>query len=484
VCTFEQCENPQNLYLTRHDWMYHETQMHRRQWICASCSHQKFSFRDDIKIHLLAKHAGQFPESQLMIMVDICERPMDDDEDADCPICLATLSLSALRAHLATHLEELALFVLPCHMEDRSQDLGSDKAGGVTGQRLASNASSSEDGLPPLDFETVLPDTLYSQDPEIFSTLLQSTMEFKQKHMEDWVLTNDQTEPPDDGDSIGAIAPLPEASTYRKQGLWDAAEELEAQVMETRTRVVGQEHPDTLASMDNLASTYRDQGRWKEAEELVVQMMETRKRVLGQEHPDTLASMNNLAFLLESQGKYDAAEPLYRETLQLTEKVLGKEHPQTLISMNNLAGVLHSRGKYDTAEPLYRETLQLRKKVLGKEHPQTLISMNNLAFLLQSQGKYDAAERLYWETLQLREKVLGKEYPDTLISINNLARVLESQGKYNAAEPLYRKTLQLREKVLGKEHPDTLISMNSLTRVLERLGKYNAAEPLYRETLG
>ena len=49
--------------------------------------------------------------------------------------------------------------------------------------------------------------------------------------------------------------------------------------------------------MANLASTYRNQGRWKEAEELDVQVIETRKRVLGQAHPDTLTSMNNLAFI-------------------------------------------------------------------------------------------------------------------------------------------------------------------------------------------
>src|SRR5256885_4299742 len=47
--------------------------------------------------------------------------------------------------------------------------------------------------------------------------------------------------------------------------------------------------------ISNLASTYRNQGRWKEAEELFVQVMETRKRVLGAEHPDMLISMNNLA---------------------------------------------------------------------------------------------------------------------------------------------------------------------------------------------
>jgi hypothetical protein len=65
--------------------------------------------------------------------------------------------------------------------------------------------------------------------------------------------------------------------------------------METRKRVLGQEHPDTLTSIANLASTFWNQGRWKEAEDLFVQVMETRKRVLGQEHPDTLTSIASLA---------------------------------------------------------------------------------------------------------------------------------------------------------------------------------------------
>jgi len=58
------------------------------------------------------------------------------------------------------------------------------------------------------------------------------------------------------------------ASTFRNQGRWKEAEELDVQVMGTFKREV--EHPFTLSSMANLASTYRNQGRWKEAEELVV----------------------------------------------------------------------------------------------------------------------------------------------------------------------------------------------------------------------
>ena len=38
--------------------------------------------------------------------------------------------------------------------------------------------------------------------------------------------------------------------------------------MGTRKRALGNEHPDTLTSMANLASTYRNQDRWHEAEEL------------------------------------------------------------------------------------------------------------------------------------------------------------------------------------------------------------------------
>jgi uncharacterized protein (DUF2164 family) len=85
------------------------------------------------------------------------------------------------------------------------------------------------------------------------------------------------------------------ASTYRNQGRWNEAEQLEVQVMDMRKKLLGAEHPDTLTSMANLASTYRNQGRWNEAEQLEVQVMDMRKKLLGAEHPDTLTSMANLA---------------------------------------------------------------------------------------------------------------------------------------------------------------------------------------------
>ena len=48
------------------------------------------------------------------------------------------------------------------------------------------------------------------------------------------------------------------ASTYSKQGRWEAAEELEVEVMEESKKKPGADHPYTLTSMANLASMYRN----------------------------------------------------------------------------------------------------------------------------------------------------------------------------------------------------------------------------------
>ena len=40
--------------------------------------------------------------------------------------------------------------------------------------------------------------------------------------------------------------------------------------------------------------------------------LESYEEVLGEKHPDTLGSVNNLAMLLKAKGDYDGAEPLFR----------------------------------------------------------------------------------------------------------------------------------------------------------------------------
>jgi tetratricopeptide (TPR) repeat protein len=166
---------------------------------------------------------------------------------------------------------------------------------------------------------------------------------------------------------------------YHEAGYWKEAEELQVAVMQMRKRILGEEHPDTLRSVGNLASTYQNQGRWKEAEELQVQVMQMSKRVLGEKHPDTLLSVGNLASIYQNQGRWKEAEELQVQMMQMSKRVLGEEHPDTLTSVRNLASTYWNQGQWKEAEELDVQVMQMSKRVLGEEHPNTLKSVANLA---------------------------------------------------------------------------------------------------------
>ena len=64
--------------------------------------------------------------------------------------------------------------------------------------------------------------------------------------------------------------------------------------------------------------------------------METFKGVLGEEHPDTLTSMNNFAFTLKSQSCNKEAILLMKKCFQLQKQILGSQHPHTKTSLEAL----------------------------------------------------------------------------------------------------------------------------------------------------
>jgi hypothetical protein len=72
------------------------------------------------------------------------------------------------------------------------------------------------------------------------------------------------------------------------------------------------------------------QGDHAGARQLQEQVLEVMTRVLGEEHPATLTSMNNLAVTLNGLGELDAALPLLRKSLGGHRQVLGDNHPDTI----------------------------------------------------------------------------------------------------------------------------------------------------------
>ncbi|KAH8834572.1 hypothetical protein DL96DRAFT_1810811 [Flagelloscypha sp. PMI_526] len=192
----------------------------------------------------------------------------------------------------------------------------------------------------------------------------------------------------------------------------ESCEVFQQQVSEMRV-TLGAEHPETLASMSNLAWAYLDLGRDQDSLNLYTHVLELQKRLLGEEHDDTLATMSNLVVTYNNLNQHCNALELGKHVLDLYTRLWGEDHQNTLSSMSNLASVYSNLEQDHDAIQRGEQALDLYRKSLGEEHPNTLMCMSNNAWTYFELGRLDDALNLHKQVLKLRRKVLGDNHPNT-----------------------------------------------------------------------
>jgi tetratricopeptide (TPR) repeat protein len=245
---------------------------------------------------------------------------------------------------------------------------------------------------------------------------------------------------------------------------------------------LGDDHPDTLKSANNLADDLWVLGHYEQARQLAEDTLTRCRRVLG-DHPHTLTSAGTLAVSLWALGQFEQARQLGEDTLTRCRRVLGDDHPYTLLSANNLSVHLRELGQYESARQLAEDTLARMRRVHGNDHPDTLLSAGNLAATLRELGRYEQGRQLGEDTLVRQRQILGDDHPDTLRSAYNVAITLRELGQYEQSRQLAEDTLTRRHRILGDDHPDTLRSAHHLATCYRELGQYEEARRFGEETL-
>ena len=272
-------------------------------------------------------------------------------------------------------------------------------------------------------------------------------------------------------------------STYRDLGEFEKAEAQQRVAVVKNRRILGDDHRETLISIDNLAITVQKLGRYEEAEALFIEAHEGMRRVLGDDHRNTLMTIGNLGQVISESGRLAEAEPYHRESLDGLRRIQGPEGAEAMTALSNLGVLLHSMGRYPEAESMLREVLQTKRRVLGNDHPETLISMNSLAVALASLEEYDEAGSLYAESLEGYRRVLGDDHKETMMTLSNYGVFLTNVGRPDEGERYLSEALQTRRRVLGDDHLETLISINSMGFWFYRQGRYDESEAMVREAL-
>ena len=273
------------------------------------------------------------------------------------------------------------------------------------------------------------------------------------------------------------------ARTYRDAGRLDKAIALYEQNLEDSIRMLGPDHPSALTSRLNLASAYQAAGRLDEAITLYEQVFSGRSRVLGPDHRSTLTARDELAGAYREAGRFDEAITLKKQILADAMRIMGPDSPGASAARNNLAATYRDAGRLDEAIPLFEQNLADVARTLGLDHPETLASRHSLAGAYRDAGRLDEAIPLFEQNLDDVTRLSGPDHPHTLSSRSTLAGAYRDAGRLDEAIPLFEQNLADVARVLGLDHPETLASRHSLAGAYRDAGRLDEAIPLFGQNL-
>ena len=272
-------------------------------------------------------------------------------------------------------------------------------------------------------------------------------------------------------DVLELIVQLNQASRLREQAKYDEARELGEQVLAGMRQELGEEHPDTLLAINNLALTLFEKGELKRARELQEKVLEAQRRVGGKVHPNTLVAMGNLATTLQAQGELERAQELQEKALEAWCRTRGEQHPDTLIAMSNLGLTLQMQGELRGAQELHENALEAWRRVRGEEHFDTYLTMTNLAGTLHEQGASERARGLLEQAIAGFRQKLGAEHHYVFRALCLLAMILHAQGQAVHAREVAEQAVEGLRRGLGEQHRWTLAAMANLATILHAQGE-------------
>ncbi|MFJ6674067.1 tetratricopeptide repeat protein [Actinosynnema sp. NPDC091369] len=225
-----------------------------------------------------------------------------------------------------------------------------------------------------------------------------------------------------------------------------------------------------------LAGLLRSQLRFDEAEDEHRRALDRYVRLLGHEHPQTLAVRHDFGHLLDEMGDVLAAETEHRQVAEAQARLFGATHPNTLKTRHCRARILRALERFDDAEAEFRAVLAAREGALGPEHHLVLRVRHQLGHLSEQRGDLVAAEGHHRVVIVGLERALGVLHPDTLESRLCLGMLLHRQARATEAEAEFRAVSELSARVHGVSHVNTLSSRYHLAAAMAEQGRWGEAE--------
>jgi len=287
-----------------------------------------------------------------------------------------------------------------------------------------------------------------------------------------------------DAESIDAARLLYVKGRSRfQQAEFPAADSLHERAAALFRRLLGDDDAETIANLAQQAHVAEALGNDSLALARATEVLASRRRVFGEEHPYVAEALNDVAFTLRKQGRYDEAEPLYRESIALKRRLLSEDHPALATSLNNLGVMFGIAGRYEEVGPLFEEALSIRRARYGNVHPSVGSTLSNLSRLAISQEDYELAMARQEEALAIYRQLYDGDHPSISSVLLNQAQVRYQQGQYRDAERIYRDVLAMEQRLRAGDHEQLAMALNNVGASLVGQARYDDAQPVLEDAL-
>jgi tetratricopeptide (TPR) repeat protein len=227
-------------------------------------------------------------------------------------------------------------------------------------------------------------------------------------------------------------------------------------------------------------SLFRD-NREVEATKPAREALRIREALLGDNHPDTIASLRLLATIYYQADKA-GAEALFRRALKASEAVNGPSHRDTLLTLRTLGSLLMGDRPRE-AEPMLTRTFQGFESANGLVDSDTRMSAELLAAFYLANRRLEDAFTLLTRVFEAHEREQGFLAPETSRLASTLSEFYHSVGRFDAAESLARRGMKEHEQQFGTNHFATTEWMIFLAANLSRQRRCSEAIPLLQRAV-
>ena len=154
----------------------------------------------------------------------------------------------------------------------------------------------------------------------------------------------------------------------------------------------GYTHQHTIASLYFLAFSLALDAEFAEAETKFTQLFEVCNRKLGENHLQTVSTLNGLSRAQYHQGKHESAASTLR--LSVNRHPLGLFDYTRLKSMERLAKIYEQNDQFELAERMHLDLLKGRLRTLGRKHRETQNAGAQLERFLKRNNRWDDEETI------------------------------------------------------------------------------------------